>query len=61
MAAKAPGLGRAVQALGLVVMIGALAWGVTNDALGAEIVGAFVGFLLILTGRSLAADPDAPR
>ena len=61
MAAKAPALGRAVQAAGLVVMLAAVAWGMTNDALGVEIIGGFVGFLLIMTGRSLATDPDGDK
>ena len=49
-------LGRVLQAAGLLLMPIAVAWGMANDALGVEIIGAFAGFLLVLTGRSLAAE-----
>ena len=46
-------MGRAVQALGLVVMLGALVYGFRSDDLGGELLGAVLGFALILIGRSL--------
>ncbi len=33
----------------------ALVWGWMQDDLGFELLGAFVGLLLVLTGRSLAS------
>ena len=54
-AAKAPGLGRALQALGLVVMPVAVIWGMQTDNLGLELIGGGAGFLLVMIGRSLSA------
>jgi hypothetical protein len=48
-------LGRAVFALGLLVMLGALLWGLSTDQLGTEIVVFVVGLLLCMTGRGLGA------
>lgn len=48
--------GRAVQGVGLVLMPAGLLWGMTrDDGLGVEILLAGVGFLLVLTGRSMRA------
>jgi len=46
-------LGRALQGLGLVVMLGAVVWGVRSDDLGTELLAALVGFALVLIGRSM--------
>jgi hypothetical protein len=46
-------MGRAIQALGLIVMLGALVYGIQTDDLGTELLGATVGFALILIGRSV--------
>jgi hypothetical protein len=48
-------LGRGLQVLGLVLMPVGLLWGLSKDELGAELLLAGVGFVLILTGRSLQA------
>jgi hypothetical protein len=58
MAAKAPRLGRALQGTGLVLMPVAVVGGeVLTWGLGTILIVAFVGLILILTGRSLASDP----
>ena len=51
-------MGRAVQALGLVVMLGALVYGLQYDDLGTELLIGVVGFSLVLVGRSM--QPRAP-
>jgi hypothetical protein len=59
VAAKSPRLGRALHGIGLVMMPFAVVVGEMQDwNLGTILVLAFAGLLLILTGRSLAADPD---
>jgi hypothetical protein len=54
-------LGRAIQALGLLVMLGAVVWGVQSDDLGTELLVALVGFGLVLTGRSMQGKGGGPR
>jgi hypothetical protein len=56
MAARAPRLGRALQAIGLVVMPVAVLWGWSTDQVGMELLLGFgVGFALIMIGRSLSS------
>lgn len=59
MAAKAPRLGRAMQGTGLILMpLAVIAGEMQGWDLGPILIAAVVGFLLILTGRSLASDPN---
>jgi hypothetical protein len=46
-------LGRAIQGLGLLVMLGAVVYGLQRDELGTELLAALVGFALVLIGRSM--------
>ena len=54
-------MGRAIQALGLLVMLGAVVWGVQSDDLGTELLAALVGFALVLTGRSMQGREGGSR
>lgn len=54
------GAGRALQAVGLVVMLGALVYGMQKDDLGGELLGALFGLAFVLIGRNLQAR-DAGR
>ncbi|MCE9634184.1 MAG: hypothetical protein K8T90_00635 [Planctomycetes bacterium] len=53
------GAGRALQAVGLFAMLGALIYGVQTDDLGGELLGALFGLAFVLIGRNLQARADA--